>query len=462
MSGIRVRLQSGKVLTLGASVDRGNEAAIFEHPTNPGALVKLYRAPTDLHGKKLRAFLNHPPVNHRRKDGGLPFAFPTELVLDIVSGAVRGFLMPRVRGMPLYCVWNPQLAPRSDLDYRVSVARNICRTLQAVHDAGYVAGDLSPQNCLVHGENVSFIDCDSWGRGTRFPCLVGTPDWTAPEIQGPAFTTTPRTPLTDAFGCAVIVWQLLHEGFHPCFGCWAGAGNAPSLPECIRRGVFPAARPSAGWQPVPSVPPFANLPQRVQDLCLRVFGPVDPSSRPSPEEWADALEACRTKFAKARRQRKAIAGLVAAPLQRLAARFSPRPPPAPLVPPKKARRPRVKPTVSPKHLRRKAAPRPGSPKPPVPPWWPPPAPPVPQAPPPTPRRGWRLPGPRVWGWAVAALLLIALFVGVLRLSAWLRQAARQEKYPDVNPREERYLGGKPSPRLWDELRKAPGKSTRVN
>ena len=60
--------------------------------------------------------------------------------------------------------------------------------VSAIHDAGYVIGDLNQSNILVTSRGlVTFIDTDSFQvkeDGRRYLCLVRTPEYVAPELVG--------------------------------------------------------------------------------------------------------------------------------------------------------------------------------------------------------------------------------------------------------------------------------------
>src|SRR5205814_7863741 len=67
----------------------------------------------------------------------------------------------------------------------------------------------------------ALIDCDSFeitdGK-TVFPCMVGVPTYTPPELQGQSFQGVRRTKQHDAFGLAVLIFHMLFLGRHPFAG----------------------------------------------------------------------------------------------------------------------------------------------------------------------------------------------------------------------------------------------------
>ena len=55
------------------------------------------------------------------------------------------------------------------------------------------------------------------GSGERFECRMKTPEYTAPELQSDD-TVAERTPETDCFSLALLVYQLLLMGDHAYTG----------------------------------------------------------------------------------------------------------------------------------------------------------------------------------------------------------------------------------------------------
>src|SRR6185436_15163783 len=107
-------------------------------------------------------------------------------------------------------------------------------------------------SCLV-----TFVDCDSIqlrdpASGRVFRCPKGTPEYTAPELQGLDFHTVDRTESSDAFALAVMVCQLLMAGSHPFAG-----GRGQTREENIAKGesFFLGGRPPLTAPPASVIPP---------------------------------------------------------------------------------------------------------------------------------------------------------------------------------------------------------------
>jgi hypothetical protein len=282
--GEGLRDSIGAPLDLGELLGRGGEARVFALAGDPGRAVKLYSQPDAERGRKLKAMLARVPVDPDRRAGHVSITWPERLAMD-PSGAVVGFVMPRVdarRYLPLHQLYHPRSrrtrAPGMTWRYLVRIARNLSGTLAALHEAGYVVGDLNESNILVDDRAlVTLVDLDSIqvASGTRvFRCPVGKGEYTAPELQGRSLRETTRRPSSDRFALGVLAFLLLMEGNHPFTGVFAGSGEPPGMEENIR------ARRSAYFGksalvPPPAAPPLAMLGPGLADMLRRcLIGPA--------------------------------------------------------------------------------------------------------------------------------------------------------------------------------------------
>jgi WD40 repeat protein len=303
---VRVRTErTGRIFDLHEPFRSGGEGAIYEVPHYPNLVAKVYHAQrrTPERIAKLQIMVAHPPVNPTEHLNHPSIAWPTELLRDIATNQLVGFVMPRVRQMlPLSEVYNPRARRRQlplfNYRYLVRTARNLCAAVQAVHQAGYVIGDLNESNVLVSDQAlVTLVDADSFQvrdpeTGVVYRSLVGKPEYTPPELQGCSFADVDRSPEHDAFALAVLIFRLLMEGFHPFDGVYRGSGEPPEVSVRIRQGYFPYARSRTGIEPSPLAPPFEMLHPDLQALFVRCFeeGHRNRSVRPRVEDWLAALE----------------------------------------------------------------------------------------------------------------------------------------------------------------------------
>jgi hypothetical protein len=226
--------------------------------------------------------------------------------------------MPRISQSPtIFQIYNPQLREQNPLSldgrHLHHIAKNLATALNALHARGYVMGDVNQKNILVTTSAlVTLVDTDSFQvrdptQGRTYRCSVGVPDYTPPELQGVNLGSIDREPCHDCFGLAIIIFQLLMEGFHP----FTGAPKNPcrSLPgeiylHCIKQGIFPY-QPNREFAPPPSAPDFAALHPEIQAMFVRCFvsGHRAPSTRPTPRQWIDALDKAEKGLVQCRRNK---------------------------------------------------------------------------------------------------------------------------------------------------------------
>jgi DNA-binding helix-hairpin-helix protein with protein kinase domain len=288
----------GDAYQLGAEVGSGGEGVIHAVTRRPELLAKLYRrAPSRFDVEKLDAL-----VRAATPDLLSVAAWPTDCLKN-GTGAVVGFVMPRVLdGRPLYELYSPrsrvQRFPSADFRSLVHVAANIARLFAAVHQAGFIMGDVNHGNILVRSDGtVAAVDCDSFqvGDGARFPCPVGTELFLAPELVGRNLWTVRRTANHAGFGLAVLLFHLLFMGRHPFAGRFLGAGEMP-IEKAITEGRFAYSRDARRTRmaPPPFTPPLTVAGPAIADLFERAFHPDGSrGGRPSAEEWLKALDALK-------------------------------------------------------------------------------------------------------------------------------------------------------------------------
>jgi hypothetical protein len=289
---------SGSPLPLGELLGRGGEARVYALAGDPERAVKLYARPDEERSRKLKAMLARVPADPDRRFGHVSIAWPERLAVD-ASGAVTGFVMPRVdtrRYLPLHQLYHPRSrrgrAPGMSWRYLVRIARNLSGTLAALHQAGYVVGDLNESNILADDRAlVTLVDLDSIQvvSGARvFRCTVGKGEYTPPELQGRSFRETTRRPSSDRFALAVLAFLLLMEGNHPFTGVFGGAGEPPGMEENIRSRRSPYFGRSA-LRPPPAAPPREIIGPHLTDLFRRcLLGPA--WRRPDAREFQSAFE----------------------------------------------------------------------------------------------------------------------------------------------------------------------------
>jgi WD40 repeat protein len=282
---------------------RGGEAAIHAVSGEASFVAKIYHKPNTEYADKLAAMLASPPDDPMGKTGHASIAWPVARLLAAEGEApgIVGYLMPRIhQGRLIQEFYNPrarlQLCPLFHYRYLLRTAHNLAAAVRALHEHGYIIGDVNESNILVTNQAlVTLVDTDSFQVHTSemvFRCRVGRPEYTPPELQGARFAEFDRGPEHDAFGLAVLIFQLLMQGMHPFAGTYTGEGEGGTIPKRIALGYWPyAERWEVPVKPSPHAPPWDSLPPAVQTLMRRCFedGHPDPKLRPAAAEWQYAL-----------------------------------------------------------------------------------------------------------------------------------------------------------------------------
>lgn len=301
------RSSNGSTIALDESdlLGAGGEARIYALPGQPEWVAKIWHKPTLERSRKLEVMLANPPADPMAAHHHAAIAWPVDLLHPHGRPqSLVGFLMPRVQNMrPIGEFASPKLrrhrCPLFNSFYLHRTARNLAIAVRALHERGYVIGDLNESNVLVADTAlVTLVDTDSfqvWDAqaAAMYRCRVGKLEYTPPELQGKSFAQVDREPAHDAFGLAVLVYQLLLEGTHPFAGVYRGHGDPPPLEHRIAHGHFPSASdPRVPYNLPPTAPPFEILYPGLRALFIRAFqdGHFRPGLRPDPQTWQLVIE----------------------------------------------------------------------------------------------------------------------------------------------------------------------------
>ncbi len=277
----------------------GGEGAVFDIAGQSGLVAKIYH-PARLNASlaaKVIAMTRNPPEDATRKSlNHVSIAWP----IDVLYNGTQfvGYTMPKIKKSDdLYDLLQPQQRAKehSGLNHRhlYRTARNLALAMDAIHQKGYVIGDVNFKNALFNDDAlITMVDCDSMqvtdAAGIVHHCLVGVPEYTPADLQGMDFARVTRTPNHDAFGLAILIFQLLMQGFHPFAGKPRPGEKdvEQSHIYCISKGIFPylANQP---YEPPRAAPSMLCLPVLIQQQFERAF--TKPDARPTPKEWANLL-----------------------------------------------------------------------------------------------------------------------------------------------------------------------------
>jgi DNA-binding helix-hairpin-helix protein with protein kinase domain len=286
----------GDVIELGTVLGRGGEGTIFSIQNNNNLAVKMYSPHL---AAERRAKISNM-VSAKLHTSASFVAYPIDTVTNN-NGAFCGFTM---RVMPsnkhVHQLYSPTgrktTFPRATFPMLVRTAANIARAVHNVHSSGCIIGDINHSGFLVSDDaTVVLVDSDSFQfsyNGTVYPCKVGVPEFTPPELQGKDLSKIIRTANHDNFGLSVLIFYTLMMGRHPFAGRYLGQGDMPmdrAIAQC--RFAYSARRTSTLMEPPPNVQTLSDLPLGLGDAFERAFGPSGATgARPSASEWISIIE----------------------------------------------------------------------------------------------------------------------------------------------------------------------------
>ena len=213
----------GRSIQLGQILGTGGEGTVFEVATASDLVAKIYhKAPAARTVAKLRTM-----VGLTRDELVRVAAWPSATLHERPGGQIVGLMMRRIKDFKeIHTLYSPAhrktIFPQADWKFLVMTAMNCVAALENMHSCGVVVGDVNQSNVLVSAAGlIALIDCDSFqiqANGQIYPCEVGVPLFTPPELQGQSFRGVNRTSNHDRFGLAVLIFHLLFMGRHPFSG----------------------------------------------------------------------------------------------------------------------------------------------------------------------------------------------------------------------------------------------------
>jgi len=289
----------GRLVRLGAELGRGGEATVYSVAGQPELVAKIYhQPPTAEKAEKLSQMVKLQSQRLLALS-----AWPVATLFVSGNKSMAGFLMKNVsRFKDIHLLYNPksrtrEFPPKANWRFLIHTACNVSRAFSAIHDHGHVIGDVNQSNLRVSPETaiVNLVDCDSFqisADGKLYPCEVGVPLFTPPELQEIEFREVVRTPNHDNFGLALLIFHLLFMGRHPFAGKFLGRGEMP-IEKAIaeHRFAFSTDVQRTQMLPPPSCITLAHVTPGIGDLFTSAFG-LDGarSGRPDGRQWLAALD----------------------------------------------------------------------------------------------------------------------------------------------------------------------------
>lgn len=246
-------------------------------------VAKLYHSPEEGgRAGKVAAMLKSAPDSDS-------VAWPVAFLVSLDKKFI-GYLMTKLDSSS-YRSWasfahsgdRRKTAPDFDVRYALIASQNLMLAVSSMHAAGHCVGDINESNIFVATDaRVLLVDSDSAQitfEGKQFPCLVGKPEYTAPELTHGPLKDNPRSAASDTFATAIAVYQMISGGAHPSDGKYTGADDPISVVDRIRGSVYPGltSQAQAGFAPVPRIPVLA-IPKVIRTALLQALS-ADPQSR---------------------------------------------------------------------------------------------------------------------------------------------------------------------------------------
>jgi DNA-binding helix-hairpin-helix protein with protein kinase domain len=269
----------GTPIQIGRELGRGGEGSVFEVPTLPNQVAKIYHQIPEIK-KQVKLVFMASNVDQQLLNY---VAWPLETLHSISGGAVVGFLMSKVMGKnPIHMIYSPahrrQDRPKAAWDFLLYVARNTAAAFAALHANGHVLGDVNQGNVLVGSDSkVVLIDSDSFqvnANENLHLCEVGVSHFTPPELQGlSSFHGFTRTVNHDNFGLALLIFHLLFGGRHPYSGVPLKSGVGDALETDIKgfRYAYAIDAKGRGISPPPRSIPTSIVPYSMETMFHQAF-----------------------------------------------------------------------------------------------------------------------------------------------------------------------------------------------
>ena len=283
----------GKLLDLGNRIGKGGEGEVYSLQNDISLAVKIYTT-TD---KSTREAKIASMVRQNLSKKTTLVAFPISLATS-PDGSFVGFVMRLVSNhKPLHELYSPGPRkvhfPHADYRFLVRTAINIAKAVASVHQTGCVIGDINHSSMLISPEAmVALIDADSFQIATsteRFLCKVGVPEYTPPELQGLNLGQVYRTQNHDAFGLAIVIFQLLFMGRHPFVGT-IRKGEIPPLHENIKHYKYVYTDTiNVGMDQPPGTPDILDFSPILASAFDKAFLKPNSTHRPTAQDWINIL-----------------------------------------------------------------------------------------------------------------------------------------------------------------------------
>lgn len=288
-------------IELGERLAGGGEGDIYEIKNQPASLAKIYKpAKRSLEKEnKLKTMILNPPKDPMKAAKHISIAWPINILYH--NQRFIGFIMPKIdESYSVFSLLSPTKKhhQKYNMRFTLTVAKNIAIALDALHQNDYIFGDFNESNILINDQALAtFIDTDSYQVKNKqnniiYHCEVGKPEYIAPELHGQQIKDATLSIYHDSFSLAVLIFQLLMDGWHPYQGKLKDLTQSIDRVDvyAIKKGLFPYVD-NPELEPSPAAPSFEILSPELQKLFTKCFvdGHSIQSARPTPKEWINAI-----------------------------------------------------------------------------------------------------------------------------------------------------------------------------
>lgn len=210
--------------------ETGGEGMVYK--TDRGDICKIYHPNKLTLNRKDKIELM---IKNRIDYPGV--CWPTEAVYNSSKEFV-GYIMPEAKGTELEKLIKvkpilQKTFPNWTKKEMVQLCITILEKFVYLHHHNIILGDINARNILVVSEKeVYFVDVDSYQVG-KYPCEVGWPHFTAPELIGKDMSKFMRTMGNENFAIATLLFMIMIPGKPPYAQMGSGTPEAD-----IKRMVF--------------------------------------------------------------------------------------------------------------------------------------------------------------------------------------------------------------------------------